>query len=232
MSDNATTGEGEEVLALVRRLVTDDTGERLVAAAAANGGVLRPVSVQDRLVLTAALRVVEPKVPPATPASGIRTIHPVRADVTGHPVFHADRTAPGQSSPDRDPPRFGRGEPVAPLRGDGPVFRSQQAAAAGAEPAFRHAAGARAPGAAAAPSRPGAADTAGTRPGPAADTPRHATPRMTAERAMPDETALRRIVADVIHQELNGALGERITRNLRKLVRREIARVLAENGDI
>ena len=42
-----------------------------------------------------------------------------------------------------------------------------------------------------------------------------------------DEEALREIVAEVVRQELQGALGERITRNVRKLVRREIHRALA-----
>nr|WP_249200503.1 hypothetical protein [Thetidibacter halocola] len=41
-----------------------------------------------------------------------------------------------------------------------------------------------------------------------------------------DEEALREMVADIVRQELQGALGERITRNVRKLVRREIHRVL------
>jgi hypothetical protein len=41
-----------------------------------------------------------------------------------------------------------------------------------------------------------------------------------------DESALRALVADVLRQELQGELGERITRNVRKLVRREIHRVL------
>ncbi|GGG64889.1 hypothetical protein GCM10011415_09500 [Salipiger pallidus] len=41
-----------------------------------------------------------------------------------------------------------------------------------------------------------------------------------------DEDALRDIVSEVIRQELQGALGERITRNVRKLVRREIHRML------
>ena len=41
-----------------------------------------------------------------------------------------------------------------------------------------------------------------------------------------DEEALREMVRDVVRQELQGALGERITRNVRKLVRREIYRVL------
>ena len=42
-----------------------------------------------------------------------------------------------------------------------------------------------------------------------------------------DEEALRDLVADIVRQELQGALGERITRNVRKLVRREIHRALA-----
>lgn len=42
-----------------------------------------------------------------------------------------------------------------------------------------------------------------------------------------DEGSLRDLVADIVRQELQGALGERITRNVRKLVRREIHRALA-----
>ncbi|MDG4648528.1 hypothetical protein P6F26_08725 [Roseibacterium sp. SDUM158017] len=42
-----------------------------------------------------------------------------------------------------------------------------------------------------------------------------------------DEDTLRRIVAEVVREELQGALGERITRNVRKLVRREIRLILA-----
>lgn len=42
-----------------------------------------------------------------------------------------------------------------------------------------------------------------------------------------DEAILREMVADIVRQELQGALGERITRNVRKLVRREIHRALA-----
>jgi hypothetical protein len=41
-----------------------------------------------------------------------------------------------------------------------------------------------------------------------------------------DADALRDLVAEIIREELQGALGERITRNVRKLVRREIARAL------
>jgi hypothetical protein len=42
-----------------------------------------------------------------------------------------------------------------------------------------------------------------------------------------DEEVLRDLVRDLIREELQGGLGERITRNVRKLVRAEIARALA-----
>ena len=42
-----------------------------------------------------------------------------------------------------------------------------------------------------------------------------------------DEEVLRDLVRDIIREELAGTLGERITRNVRKLVRAEIARALA-----
>ena len=42
-----------------------------------------------------------------------------------------------------------------------------------------------------------------------------------------DEEALREMVSDMVRSELQGELGDRITRNVRKLVRREIHRALA-----
>lgn len=42
-----------------------------------------------------------------------------------------------------------------------------------------------------------------------------------------DEEKLRELVAEVVRQELRGALGERITRNMRKMVRREIYRTVS-----
>lgn len=44
--------------------------------------------------------------------------------------------------------------------------------------------------------------------------------------AVIDEDMLRDIVAEIVREELQGVLGERITRNVRKLVRREIQRAL------
>jgi hypothetical protein len=48
-----------------------------------------------------------------------------------------------------------------------------------------------------------------------------------AESVTFDEEVLRNLVRDMIREELQGDLGERITRNVRKLVRAEIARALA-----
>ena len=45
-----------------------------------------------------------------------------------------------------------------------------------------------------------------------------------------DEEMLRQLVADIVREELQGALGERITRNVRKLVRREIQRALTSQA--
>jgi hypothetical protein len=50
---------------------------------------------------------------------------------------------------------------------------------------------------------------------------------MLSEDTVIDEAMLRELVADIVRQELMGALGERITRNVRKLVRREIHRALS-----
>lgn len=43
-----------------------------------------------------------------------------------------------------------------------------------------------------------------------------------------DEEAIRSVVNRIVREELQGELGERIGRNLRKLIRREIAQVLTE----
>ena len=42
-----------------------------------------------------------------------------------------------------------------------------------------------------------------------------------------DDRALRDLVTEIVREELAGELGERITRNVRKLVRREIARAVS-----
>ncbi|MCR9126730.1 MAG: hypothetical protein NXH82_11440 [Rhodobacteraceae bacterium] len=58
-----------------------------------------------------------------------------------------------------------------------------------------------------------------------ADDPNADAPRLAGETVM-DEDALRDLVTDIVRRELQGALGERITRNVRKMVRREIQMAL------
>ena len=46
-----------------------------------------------------------------------------------------------------------------------------------------------------------------------------------------DEEALRGMINTIVREELQGELGDRISRNLRKLIRREIAQMMAERND-
>jgi len=48
--------------------------------------------------------------------------------------------------------------------------------------------------------------------------------------AIPDEAVLRELIRDVVQEELQGELGDRITRNLRKLIRREITSMLSQGA--
>jgi hypothetical protein len=50
---------------------------------------------------------------------------------------------------------------------------------------------------------------------------------LSLDDAILDEETLRILIAQIVREELQGSLGERITRNVRKLVRREIHRALA-----
>ncbi|MGV6812425.1 MAG: hypothetical protein ACWA47_09275 [Brevirhabdus sp.] len=50
---------------------------------------------------------------------------------------------------------------------------------------------------------------------------------VTLDESVVDEEGLRELVSQLVREELKGSLGERITRNVRKLVRREIHRALA-----
>lgn len=60
----------------------------------------------------------------------------------------------------------------------------------------------------------------------AAEAPSEASNGLGVEDGFLDEEALRDLVTEIVRAELQGALGERITRNVRKLVRREIHRAM------
>ncbi|UWQ96813.1 hypothetical protein K3728_06225 [Rhodobacteraceae bacterium M385] len=51
-----------------------------------------------------------------------------------------------------------------------------------------------------------------------------------ADEGILDEDTLREIIVEVVREELQGVLGQRITRNVRKMVRREIRLALAAEG--
>lgn len=67
---------------------------------------------------------------------------------------------------------------------------------------------------------------------PEADRPKAEAPPPPAPSSLSaaDEEILRDLVREVMLEELRGATGERVTRNLRKIVRAEIARALAGRG--
>ncbi|MFN3938016.1 MAG: hypothetical protein ACK4KW_10585 [Gemmobacter sp.] len=216
MSERMTNPEIEDVLSSIRRLVSEDLRP-------ARGAVRKP-----RLVLTPALRVVEAPSPPEP--------DPVPAG----PEALEDRIAELESILARRmqefeadegdaflPPAAGLGWPLAARNAgvDGPV-----AVRAG-----------------------GTADPPDTSPVPVAvveqDHPQITAPDLTAAEdpvhadptpAEPangeglfddpadviDEEMLREIVRSVLREELQGPLGERITRNVRKLVRIEVHRAL------
>jgi hypothetical protein len=109
---------------------------------------------------------------------------------------------------------------------DAPVFRSRNAVPflleqAVVEPTFRHAA------------RFHSVDEADDLDGVSAfeaesgEEPDDELSAFLAEGYVMDEEALRRLIVEIVQQELQGSLGERITRNVRKLVRREISRIIA-----
>lgn len=50
----------------------------------------------------------------------------------------------------------------------------------------------------------------------------------TADAPILDEQSLRGLINTIVREELEGELGDRINRNLRKLIRREIAQILDE----
>lgn len=257
MSDPVTNVEIEDVLASIRRLVMEAAQPVATAPGAdagpVGGSVADAADMQGRLVLTPALRVVEPRAPLAglrganegapeaeiiTPLPDPDGLHPagmvepegsdMLADGTAAAIragrLEAATTAPpGEWEPDgsEDVPEmdWARTTPE-----DAPMFRSRHGVPlrldrrvdAVDEPTFRHT-----------PIEPSPVAEVQVK-GVTVDSVG------SAEGAGPvvvDEELLRRIVAQVLQEELQGALGERITRNVRKLVRREINRALMGGQD-
>jgi hypothetical protein len=257
MSDPVTNVEIEDVLASIRRLVME-AAQPVVAETVTDGTAEASRSdVQGRLVLTPALRVVEPRAPlvgprgtePYEPTAEIIPalpdpdgLHPaglvelegsdVLPDATAAAIRAGRLEAAMMAPPGEWEPDGSEDEPVMDWSRttpeDAPVFRSRHgmplrldrrvdvAEEPVEEPAFRH--------------KPAVPEAVSPPRAPEAEqvVPVSVSEGLAAGAApvVVDEELLRRVVTQVLQQELQGALGERITRNVRKLVRREINRAL------
>lgn len=229
MSDPVTNIEIEDVLSSIRRLVAES--ERPVDRASTRA----PLPSGDRLVLTPALRVADTPTLPAPPrpvvaevpvaarAAGLETAlsrHAQEWEPDGSEAEPASALAPMHVAVSATPEAETSAEAVldwsAPAPDDSPVQRAapppltppsawpdmdgeDDDTALDDDLALTRAV-----------NRPIGADTA----------------RLLATGGI-DEDMLRALVFDIVRQELQGTLGERITRNVRKLVRREIYRAIS-----
>ncbi len=232
MSGPLTSNEIEDVVSSVRRLVSVDTRPRPVT---------RDLG-QDRLMLTPALRVVadppvaplilthpEPEAVPEVPEAAMAVdaewedeiwqeaepplaelaLGAEEAELVG-PVVHPGDDESLWAQSDVDWQEEAELAAVIPLPTAAPAAESRDQAVADAAPAEAPASTTAAPAEAEADHDP--------------------VPTLFDKDGNPltvlDEDALHDIVRQLIREELQGALGERITRNVRKLVRAEINRAL------
>lgn len=209
MSDSGAKGEIEEVLSSVRRLVS--TGDRLTPAGDAGAGAAKATPDEgDRLVLAPSLRIDTAERPTddaAVQDEGARALKARIAELEEVVARQSDQWEPDNALGDAN-----SGGPVAPL-----PWKDDITDEAGSDDdrTTRQSV----PATESAPSDSAAAG----RHDAAAD---KADGLLAKDGGKLDEDALRDLVADIVRQELQGALGERITRNVRKLVRREINRAL------
>jgi len=235
MADKLADNDLEDVLSSVRRLVSDEGVLRHVAKA--------PQADQDRLILTPALRVVAPGKDldddevPELPASLIApeedddvisedmaedlkalsaleaTIAELEAAVDGHPEFEPDG---GEESSVLDyPPKLVHGARAAAAAQDAPRRRLTLGVPAGVEDGEAEDDGA-------GDDEPLAEPVGTLRLVPR---PEEAAPEAgegEVDEVLLDEEALRQMVSEIVREELQGVMGERITSNIRKLIRREI----------
>ena len=221
MSDPVTKVEIEDVLSSIRRLVTEDIRTRQQTQSA---------PAEGRLMLTPALRVAESaaesRPEPASRPAPLRLHTPVAVPDSA-PADAAPEHQPESPADQPDMARklaeiesaLARGSAASDTGAEAPASEEEGPAAF-----IRHASASKAPVAEedslleADPAEEGPLSL-GSAEAVRADAP----PRDLSQL---DEEALRTLVAEIVRQELQGALGERITRNVRKLVRREIQRVM------
>ena len=205
MSDRARTDEIDDVLSSVRKLVS--IGEKHAPQPRP-----KPDAPQglDRFVLTQALRVTEPEPEiaeePTMPeqADNILLLDAAkRADRAGLEATIAELEAAVTAQPDDWEPDEGEAFDEAAWAVS--AFQLHEVAAA-AEPATQE---------------------TEEQPKIEAEPEQTVPPEVMADAmAQVDPAVLRQMVIETLREELAGEMGERITRNVRKLVRREINRVL------
>jgi len=250
MSEPMTSGEIEDVLSSIRKLVSEDLRPQPRVAAS----LMPQISVPEagKLILTPALRVVEGT---AEAEATLAAAHGPAADTPDAEPTRRLRldtvvaTFASRVSPPADGWEAETGDatvtrlvrtPVLVLDGQAPVEPFPDATAeddtaeglgvTGAEVVDAVATGglhfARQAGRAGLGGDDGPAHLA-AHPLPEAEMLQGAEDAPEAPMLDMDTDALADMVRDILREELQGALGERMTRNIRKLVRAEVARVLA-----
>lgn len=210
MTDPAKSIQVEDVLSSIRRIVTDDTGGEMRAEATAQAEESDTThGPSGRFLLTPALRV--PQSPSETPAT--READAARFDGVSDGV---DRAEPEEGAPPSGEVASGALLLGAAQRVTDPEVPCDPPPVAGDTD-----------------DRSPARDEASESTKPFTDTSAphdvgtgHERRDASPDLAGVDPEVLRAVVAEIVRQELQGVLGERVTRNVRKLVRREINRVL------
>lgn len=197
MSDTVRTDEIDEVVSSVRKLVSH--GEKNVRPQQMN----RDYRLQsNRYVLTPALRVADPDAVTEDDPEKVLVLDAAkRADRAGLEATIAELEAAVIAQPDDWEPDDGENFDEAAWAAS--AFQLHAMADAAVEP-----------------------DLAEDAPPQAAQDASDAQPQDDSTHLPLDQDALRAMVVDILREELAGDMGERITRNVRKLVRREINRVL------
>jgi cell pole-organizing protein PopZ len=178
MGERMTEGQIEDVLAAIRRLVSDEA----LSAARAGARQSVPEAPPPRLILTAAQRV-------RVPADLPRAVEVIGAAVAAQ-GFESDTGDTGPAA---------SGWPAALW--DTPPGDTPLAAPASAETWVQRAEAEIVAALAAGDAR-------------------------SADPASPDDDRLRDLIREILREELRGQMGERITTNVRKLVRAEINRLI------
>lgn len=197
MSDTVRTDEIDEVVSSVRKLVSH--GEKNGRLQQMN----RDYRLQsNRYVLTPALRVADPDAVTEDDPEKVLVLDAAkRADRAGLEATIAELEAAVIAQPDDWEPDDGENFDEAAWAAS--AFQLHAMADAAVEP-----------------------DLAEDAPPQAAQDASDAQPQDDSTHLPLDQDALRAMVVDILREELAGDMGERITRNVRKLVRREINRVL------